>query len=246
MEQGIAFNALNFIFDHRSAQNSTVVLQSMAIFLCPSDPNANMKTAFPFGPASVTSYGFIAGDWFVWNGFNPPENRVAFGPNRSVRIAEFTDGTSQTLLATDVKALGPLRRCNNQLSQINDPNTIPSPSADPYTIAPEYASAACGLGNAHTAWVDGNTQETGFTTAWPPNKQILGKSGEGDLDLLTKLIVQGGPTFGAITSRSYHPGGVNALLADGSVRFMKSTIAGQTWRALGTIKGGEVVSADAY
>ena len=49
----------------------------------------------------------------------------------------------------------------------------------------------------------------------------------------------------AITSRSYHPGGINALFGDGSVRFFKSTINGDTWRALGTIAGGEVISADA-
>jgi prepilin-type processing-associated H-X9-DG protein len=51
----------------------------------------------------------------------------------------------------------------------------------------------------------------------------------------------GGPTFAAINSRSYHPGGVNALLADGSVRFVKSTIEGMVWRGLGTVAGGEVV-----
>ena len=55
-----------------------------------------------------------------------------------------------------------------------------------------------------------------------------------------------GPTFAAITARSYHPGGVNALLADGSVRFIKSSIAGSVWRALGSISGGEVISADSY
>ena len=52
--------------------------------------------------------------------------------------------------------------------------------------------------------------------------------------------------YGAITARSYHPGGVNALFADGSVRFIKCTIDGNTWRALGTIRGGEVISGDSY
>jgi hypothetical protein len=37
---------------------------------------------------------------------------------------------------------------------------------------------------------------------------------------------------------------VNVLLGDGSVRFVKTTIAGAAWRALGTVTGGEVVSAD--
>jgi prepilin-type processing-associated H-X9-DG protein len=36
----------------------------------------------------------------------------------------------------------------------------------------------------------------------------------------------------AITSRSYHPGGVNVFMMDGSCRFIKSTIAQQRWRAL--------------
>ena len=53
-------------------------------------------------------------------------------------------------------------------------------------------------------------------------------------------------TLGAITSQSYHPGGVNMLLGDGSVKFIKSTINGWTWRALGTIAGGEVLSSDSY
>jgi prepilin-type processing-associated H-X9-DG protein len=41
-------------------------------------------------------------------------------------------------------------------------------------------------------------------------------------------------------SRSRHPGGVNVLLVDGSVRFVQQDISLVTWRALGTIAGGEV------
>ena len=40
----------------------------------------------------MTNYGVNQGDWFVWGGFNGPQNRNAFGMNRSRRIAEFTDG----------------------------------------------------------------------------------------------------------------------------------------------------------
>ena len=49
-----------------------------------------------------------------------------------------------------------------------------------------------------------------------------------------------------MAARSYHPGGVNALLADGSVKFFKKTISVAVWRALSTTTGGEVVSADSY
>jgi prepilin-type N-terminal cleavage/methylation domain-containing protein/prepilin-type processing-associated H-X9-DG protein len=45
---------------------------------------------------------------------------------------------------------------------------------------------------------------------------------------------------------SYHSGGVNVLMADGSSRFIKNSINPQTWMALGTRGNGEVVSADSY
>jgi prepilin-type N-terminal cleavage/methylation domain-containing protein/prepilin-type processing-associated H-X9-DG protein len=50
-------------------------------------------------------------------------------------------------------------------------------------------------------------------------------------------------TFG---SRSRHPGGVNALFGDGSVKFIKNSISLPVWRALSTTHGGEVISSDSY
>jgi prepilin-type processing-associated H-X9-DG protein len=43
-----------------------------------------------------------------------------------------------------------------------------------------------------------------------------------------------------------HPGGANFAFGDGSVRFLKQSIAMPTYTALGSRAGGEVVSADAY
>ncbi len=57
-----------------------------------------------------------------------------------------------------------------------------------------------------------------------------------------------GPTY-ARPSRpgaSTCSGGVNALFADGSVHTVKDSINYQTWRALGTAGGGEVISSDSY
>ena len=47
-----------------------------------------------------------------------------------------------------------------------------------------------------------------------------------------------------IAARSYHPGGVNAAFCDGSVRFFKDSININAWRAVGSRKGSEIVSAD--
>ena len=46
--------------------------------------------------------------------------------------------------------------------------------------------------------------------------------------------------------KSEHPGGVNFLFCDGSVRFLKESIARTTYAALGSKAGGETISADAY
>ena len=50
-----------------------------------------------------------------------------------------------------------------------------------------------------------------------------------------------GFTYAAVTSRSYHIGGVNVLLLDGSVRFVSNSISIVNWQALGTRAGGEVI-----
>ncbi len=50
----------------------------------------------------------------------------------------------------------------------------------------------------------------------------------------------------AITATSNHPGGVHVAFADGSVKFVKDSVAVQTWWALGTRAGREIISGDAF
>jgi prepilin-type N-terminal cleavage/methylation domain-containing protein/prepilin-type processing-associated H-X9-DG protein len=64
-------------------------------------------------------------------------------------------------------------------------------------------------------------------------------------DYFDKSATQINPT-GSAPPNSNHPGGVNMGFADGSVRFIKDSVGLQTWWALGTRAGGEVVSSDAY
>jgi prepilin-type processing-associated H-X9-DG protein len=112
----------------------------------------------------------------------------------------------------------------------------------------------------HSSWVDGRVDQSGMTTAWVPNTKVtLNVSSEDpttppatlagaqvDQDLVGTRESDGGPTFAAITSRSYHPGGVNILLGDGSVRFAQNSITLPVWRGLSSIAGGEIISADQY
>ncbi len=51
----------------------------------------------------------------------------------------------------------------------------------------------------------------------------------------------------AITGpRSFHPGGVNILMLDGHVQFIKYTVSQTVFRAISTIGGGEIISSDSY
>ena len=184
----------------------------------------------------------------MWGGLgNPRKNRAAFGPNQSRRLAEFRDGLSQTLWLSEGKAAQPYYRDCPTLANINDPNNIPGPEADPYAVCPEYRGG-CTLRFGHNEWVESGVHHTGFTTAWPPNKAIRGgPNGEyAEIDINSSREKLGRPSFAAVVSRSHHPGGVSSLLGDGSVRFFKSSVSGQVWRALGTVAGGEAISADGY
>jgi prepilin-type N-terminal cleavage/methylation domain-containing protein/prepilin-type processing-associated H-X9-DG protein len=52
--------------------------------------------------------------------------------------------------------------------------------------------------------------------------------------------------IGSAPPSSLHPGGVNVAFSDGSVHFIKNTVAPNTWWALGSRNLGEVISSDAY
>jgi prepilin-type N-terminal cleavage/methylation domain-containing protein/prepilin-type processing-associated H-X9-DG protein len=245
------FDAANLSVFKEDPVNSTVISLSVAAFLCPSEIRPQVST-HDYGLSGVVNYGMCGGDWFVWGGFNGPWNRSAFGPNRGLRLSGITDGLSGTLFAAEVRAYQTSSNCRfMRLPSVNDPYNIPSPYADPFQVAPEYDDGQCVTENQaefHTEWSDGHVHAAGFTTAWPPNKAIIGRSFYPgmDLDLNGKNEENGGPTFSAINARSYHPGGVNALFGDGGVRFVKGTVDGMVWRALGTVAGGEVVSGESF
>jgi prepilin-type processing-associated H-X9-DG protein len=245
LEQGPMFNAINFDFSGETPINLTVSTQNVALFICPSEVD---PTPVPGESGVVTTYGFLMGDWLVWGGFSGPVNRSAFAPNASRRLAEFRDGLSQTLVASEGKAKQPLLRDCGGLSKINQPDQVPPPDADPKAVAPEYDGGACQFNFGHSEWSDGEVHQTGITTAWTPNRLTPGYTvnPQRDLDLVGQREKRGGPTYAAITARSYHSGGVNGLFGDGSVRFVKNGIDGRSWRALGTVALGEVVSADSY
>jgi prepilin-type processing-associated H-X9-DG protein len=196
----------------------------------------------------------VQGVRFPYSNKSNVPNGAAFAANASRTFASFTDGLSQTLLGAEVKADFPA---------YHNCGSVPSPGPSSPPVIPDIATvlasvaaapgAGCSVvsapsgmpGGGHSQWANGNSNYDAFTTALPPNTRSPCGTYV-DCDMVSINEGDGGPSYGSVASRSYHPGGVNALFGDGSVRFIKSTIGFQTWRSLGTIGGGEVISSDAY
>ena len=78
-------------------------------------------------------------------------------------------------------------------------------------------------------WINGHFGNTLYNHYYPPNP--IGKWDCGN----------GSHNKALSTARSFHSGGVNLLLADGSVRFVHDSIDLASWRGLSTRAGGEVL-----
>lgn len=208
-----------------------------------------------------------------WGGTNSvgPMNKSMFGPNYSRTIAMIADGTSNTIMMSEgLAGHAQFRSCMSPGSVPTasgtgqfSPTNVPAPgSASAAALAELVAGCSTASGKikaggpiGHTRWCNGGVYYSGFTTAMTPNHGVkavsraTGFTGGGSLVRADWDGVDendGGPTYMSLAATSRHPGGVNVAFADGSVKFIKDTVNPGTWRALGTIAGGEVISADSY
>jgi prepilin-type processing-associated H-X9-DG protein len=109
--------------------------------------------------------------------------------------------------------------------------SVGSPIYQPLSRA-ECDAATSVYYQRNTAWIHGDYQRGLYTHYMTPNSKAY--------DCLRQQY------HGWKAARSRHPGGVNALLADGSTRFVKDAISLAAWQSLATIAGGEVVGSDSY
>jgi prepilin-type N-terminal cleavage/methylation domain-containing protein/prepilin-type processing-associated H-X9-DG protein len=243
MEAGPLYAAMNFSLKYSDPTNTTVSYCQIKYLICPSEINT-LPPAGSTTPFGVSNYGWSVGDWYVFGGGGAAPNRNAFAINLSRPLAAFTDGLSNSLFSAEVKANQPLYKSCAVPSSLS-PTSYPAVTASVAFVQSNYTNG-CKADTGHVKWSIGSACYDGFTTALPPNTKVTVDSPGVDIDYDTIDENNGGPTYAAVTSRSYHPGGVNSLFGDGSVRFIKSTINGDVWRTLGSIAGGEVISSDAY
>jgi type II secretory pathway pseudopilin PulG len=216
-------------------------------YVCPSDPKSDR--ARDTGTNGIflmpTCYGFNFGTWLVYNpATGQGGDGIAF-PNSRIRISSITDGTSNTLLASEVHAWTAYTRNGGPPS-----TTVPGNAA---TVALYAASGlkdrilpATQDGTGHTEWANGHSHHSGFTTTLTPNSNVIFVDAGVTYRNTDYASRQEGSnttsvSYSALNSRSYHTGIVQSALCDGSVRSFSSNIDLSIWRALGTRDGGEVL-----
>lgn len=255
IEQGALANAYNFTLGAEGPKlpalplgyfaNSTVAATKISTFQCPSDRETKFQITPSYAGGALSgpimSKGNYGGAWgnLYWaqdkdasytpptplidpvSGARPLYLKSAFG-HHTVGLGGFTDGSSNSVAAAEV-----LQGAQYDIRGMMW-STIPGGASFMSRLAPNgsidyYRSGLSG---------DGLNNKGLFCVNEP---------------------MQGLPCYDADTdkgsyagARSRHSGGVNALMADGSVRFVKNTVSMPTWIALNSISGGEVISSDSY
>lgn len=247
LEQVNLSSRINFDIGYKEHPAITINGESKQIssfriqtYLCPSEINDRRRGEGTAEENYPLNYSVNAGTWFVYDPNEKLVGRGAVGTNIRVGVNSITDGLSNTLLLAEVKAYTPYFRNANLAS----PLPIPTNPADVVSLGGDFKT-----NSGHTEWVDGRVHQTGFTATFAPNTKVLYTHSDGktyDVDWNNHQEGLGGlvdpfVTYAAVTSRSFHPSGVNCGRADGSVAFIFEGIDLLVWRALSTRDGGEVV-----
>jgi prepilin-type N-terminal cleavage/methylation domain-containing protein/prepilin-type processing-associated H-X9-DG protein len=193
--------------------NATLTSAPLKLFTCPSMPAPALppRAAWASYAFSRGNFAYVGPTTLDWTADDGAVISALFG---NVTMTGITDGTSNTLLAGDMHytVTGWFYSATS--------TTPPGSAGQPRTGSTNWVFGHPGQGNAEA------------TTTVPMNTRAY-VAPASDPDYWKKS--------GLYAFRSVHTGGVNFLLCDGSVRFIRDTIPLATYQALGSRAGGEVV-----
>jgi prepilin-type N-terminal cleavage/methylation domain-containing protein/prepilin-type processing-associated H-X9-DG protein len=231
--------------------NSTAYGVKINLFLCPSDGNAvrTFSTSTAYHSNNNSYHGSIG----TTTQNVPSRTSGVFGFQVNYSFADITDGSSNTVayseaLAGDVSAVKPVRANgtgNSGSSQAA--NLIDVTTAGLAALTTDLAACSNTFKTAFSAddrgyaWGGGMLGYSLFNTVVPPNGGGLYPWNSCRVDCCVQA-----QAAHYLPATSNHPGGVNVLMCDGSVKFVKNTISYATWWALGTRANSETVSGDSY
>jgi prepilin-type N-terminal cleavage/methylation domain-containing protein/prepilin-type processing-associated H-X9-DG protein len=240
-----------------SIPQMTVLVTTISSFLCPSDGNPGSSGTFAVGGVNrlvgASNYpcniglnrritgGVPDGSWKM-NGPNYVASNWDNTVSATTNMATFSDGTSSTAIFSEwikgqAVATGSSR---NGLLEVYNLGQNSNFFRTDYLFAELCNTVPITSANQQYQWKGewwgyGGTQIYSHTQK--PNRTSC---------VYHDINQDGRGTITMVAASSNHPGGVNVLFMDGSVRFVKSSVAYQTWYAIATPSYGEVVSSESY
>jgi prepilin-type N-terminal cleavage/methylation domain-containing protein/prepilin-type processing-associated H-X9-DG protein len=198
------------------------------MFLCPSDggPRAYLANSGTWAPTNYMVNIGSGTSAAIRTTSNP--NDGLFWYLSKLRIAAVTDGTSKTMLASE--AVRGANRTESSRPTVERDRFYAQlaggggPVPTETTVAANCDGASTWAGNRGMSWLWGREFGSCFNSVHTPNSADTdcGKNGAG-----------------AFKAASRHPGGVQVLMLDGSVRFVPNEVGLAVWQAASTRAGGE-------
>jgi len=240
-----------FVFYYAHPATTVVRATSVSAFLCPSAPRWPQSGTNHTTNGPGCNYGVSYGASIVWNNFATQNgmfrNQSSLAARAALRIAEITDGTSNTLMLSEHLSgdADPSFLMRGQTSEVKTGGAFTNAAAYPTLEFPSEADlntwgAACLAAPAHLStngaqWLSPLPTQTALNTVAPPNWRFP--------NCQTNGSGYSSDRNGVYTARSMHTGGVNAGMGDGSVRFVSQSIDTKTWQFTGGRNEGQVISS---
>ncbi|QEG37381.1 DUF1559 family PulG-like putative transporter [Bythopirellula goksoeyrii] len=232
IEQAGFTNVLNIDLSLSDWSNEAARKAFMPIYACPSDIGLQ-RNEWPertwarirgnyVANAGNTSYG-------QYDMIDNPFFGAPFGPRDPTPLRKITDGTSNTLLMSEIKVVPESIEWGGPMSDIQ---------------------TALG-GHVFTGWNSPNSGQDVVARLIPPLEDLASNNIPPPcrspcalpFDFSDRTVVFTETKMQAMVARSHHPGGVNTSRCDGSVAFVSDDIDEFEWRALTSAAGGEVNGA---
>ena len=241
-EQSNAYDLVDLNVAWDAQRDTGVPTMRVPIYLCPSEVNDLVRIDTSTGDPKVypQNYGFNFGSWLI---YDPVSGQMGDGPffvNSRVRLTDVKDGTSQTLCLAEVKTF------QSYIRNTADPGPIPPTDSNAFAgyMGQRKLGTTLHKNTGHTEWCDGRVHHSGITTVFTPNTEVFYEYEGATYDIDFNSVQEGKrndqATYAAITSRSYHAGGlISVAFLDGSITHISDHIDPTLWRALGTIRGQE-------